>query len=660
MQLSVVIVNYNVRYFLEQALLSVRRAMTGMEVEVFVVDNNSQDGSVAMVRKRFPWVELIANQDNPGFSIANNQAIRRARGKYVLLLNPDTVVAEDTFRKCYEFCERGHVVWGGGPKRKSGAGLGGTVGALGVRMIDGTGRFLPESKRGLPTPWVAFTKAFGLAKLFPKSRRFGQYHLGYLGEREINPVTVLAGAFMWVRKSAIDEVGLLDETFFMYGEDIDWSYRIEQGGYTNYYFPETSIIHYKGESTKRGSLNYVRVFYQAMIIFARKHFTGSQAKLLVGMMQAAVYLRALLTVLANTWRALRFSLVDGVGVYIGLRVIKHLWASYHFGDPSYFAETINYVHFPGYTLLWLACVFLSGGYERPYDLGRLLKSLGVGTLVLFAIYGLLPEYYRPSRALLLLGAAWAATWMLLVRTVSHLVAYRNLNFTTDRPARLLIVGSVAETDRALSLLQRAGARRNYLGRIAVGEERKTIDAVGQRSNLLELVELYRAGELLFCSRDLSYQQIEAWMSALGPAVRYQILPEASNSIIGSQGKDRLGTLYTVDVRYQLDEPVHRRAKWLFDRGVALLALLLLPLHIWFSWSTRFSPRNILKVLLGRKTWVGYASKPSVTERLPALRPGVITTVGSRGAVGEETQKHLDALYARDYHVGLDFRRLFLQ
>ena len=650
MQLTVVIVNYNVRYFLEQALLSVRRAMAGMEVEVFVVDNNSLDGSPAMVRERFPWVELIVNTDNPGFSVANNQAIRRARGEYVLLLNPDTVVAEDTFRKCYDFCE-GEV---------AGARNGGEVGALGVRMIDGTGTFLPESKRGLPTPWVAFTKAFGLAKLFPKSRRFGNYHLGYLGEHDTNPVTVLAGAFMWVRKSAIDEVGLLDETFFMYGEDIDWSYRIEQGGYTNYYFPETTIIHYKGESTKRGSLNYVRVFYQAMIIFAQKHFTGSQAKLLVWMMQAAVYLRAFLTVLANAWRALKFPLVDGIGIYIGLRVIKHLWASYHFGDPDYFAEVINYVHFPGYTALWLTCVFLSGGYEKPYDLGRLLKSLGVGTLVLFAVYGLLPEYYRPSRALLLLGAAWAATWMLLVRAASHLVAYRNLNFTTDRPARLLIVGTPSETNRALSLLQRAGARRNYLGRIAVGEEQVGDNAVGRVENLLDLVDLYRVGELLFCSSDLSYLQITQWMSALGPKLRYQILPETSSSIIGSQGKDRQGTLYTVDVRYQLDEPVHRRAKWLFDRGVALLALLLTPLHIWVSFQSRFRLANIFSVLLGRKTWVGYASSTSATRSLPILKPGVITTAGTREAVAQETLRHLDVLYARDYHVGLDFRQLFLR
>ncbi|MEM6769214.1 MAG: glycosyltransferase, partial [Bacteroidota bacterium] len=182
MDLSVIIVNYNVQYFLEQALLSVERAQQGLDVEVWVVDNNSVDDSVQMVRDRFPWVKLIANPNNPGFSVANNQAIRQATGKHVLLLNPDTVVEEFTFQRCLDFMEQ-HPDCGG----------------LGVRMIDGRGQFLPESKRGLPTPWVAFTKAFGLARLFPRSRRFGHYHLGYLAEHETHPVEVLAGAFMWMR-----------------------------------------------------------------------------------------------------------------------------------------------------------------------------------------------------------------------------------------------------------------------------------------------------------------------------------------------------------------------------------------------------------------------------------------------------------------------------
>ena len=640
-QLSIVIVNYNVRYFLEQCLLSVERATEGMDTETWVVDNNSADGSVELVRRRFPWVQLIANTDNPGFSVANNQALRRARGKYVLLLNPDTVVQEDTFRRCYAFAET-H------PR----------IGGLGVTMIDGSGRFLPESKRGLPTPWVAFTKAFGLARLFPRSRRFNHYHLGYLPADETHRIEVLAGAFMWMRVSALDEVGLLDEAFFMYGEDIDLSYRLLKGGYENYYLPDTRIIHYKGESTKRGSLNYVRVFYQAMIIFARKHFAGSQARLLVWMMQLAVYLRAVLTVASNFWQRLRFPLIDAVGIYLGLRVLKRLWSAYHFGDPDYFPQTIHYVHFPAYVLLWTGSIFLGGGYDRPFDYGRLLRSLAVGTLLLLAIYGLLPEEFRPSRALLVLGAAWATVWTLGVRAMASTLVYGSIGPSHER--RLIIVGGSAETQRTLSLLQRAGATRNYLGRIAPtgepwGGAAGAEESIGSAERLDTLARLYRVEELIFCSADLDNAAIQGWMTRLGPEVQYRILPEASGSIIGSHRRDQRGTLYTIDVNLRISDPTYRRGKWLFDRLGAVVLLLLSPLLVWFVRNKGGLFRNAVGVLLGRWSWVGYHPDDPQRELLPRLRPGVLWPGVGAAELDADTLHHLNLLYARDYGVGEDWR-----
>jgi len=261
-KLSVIIVNYNVQHFLEQCLYSVKKATKNLAVEVIVVDNASVDGSVEMLKEKFGDVKLIENTKNVGFSAANNQAINKATGEYILLLNPDTVIEEETFNKVIAFMES-HP----------------EAGALGVKMIDGTGNFLPESKRALPTPEVAFYKIFGLAALFPSSKRFGKYHLTYLPVDEINQVEVLSGAFILFRKVALDKTGLLDETFFMYGEDIDISYRITQAGYKNYYFPETRIIHYKGESTKKSSVKYVIIFYNAMRIFAQKHFSKKNARL---------------------------------------------------------------------------------------------------------------------------------------------------------------------------------------------------------------------------------------------------------------------------------------------------------------------------------------------------------------------------------------------
>ena len=252
--LSIVIVNYNVCGFLEQCLLSLADAVKEMPHEIFVVDNASTDGSDTYIPRRFPQVKYIYNTGNVGFARANNQAMALSSGRYVLLLNPDTVVGESVLSEACRFLDD-HP----------------DAGALGVKMLDGDGRFLPESKRGFPSPWVSFCKIFGLAKMFPRSPRFGRYHLRYLDENEINRVDVLSGAFMLLRRSTLDRCGLLDEQFFMYGEDIDLSYRMTLTGRHNYYLP-LRIIHYKGESTKTESLRYVRIFYQAMLIFLRKHY----------------------------------------------------------------------------------------------------------------------------------------------------------------------------------------------------------------------------------------------------------------------------------------------------------------------------------------------------------------------------------------------------
>ncbi len=255
-KLSVVIVNYNVKYFLEQCLCSVQAATTGFDVEIWVVDNASTDGSVDYLRPLFPNVKFIENDDNPGFAKANNQALRKCRGEYVLLLNPDTIVGDSLRTLCCFMDEHPEA------------------GGVGVKMINAHGVFLPESKRSFPSPRVSFCKLFGLSKLFPRSRRYASYSLPYLNENEQHSVEVLSGAFMLLRHEALDKIGLLDESFFMYGEDIDLSYRMILNGYTNYYLPER-ILHYKGESTKYADKKYLDAFYAAMLIFYKKYYPHS-------------------------------------------------------------------------------------------------------------------------------------------------------------------------------------------------------------------------------------------------------------------------------------------------------------------------------------------------------------------------------------------------
>ncbi len=283
MKLSVVIVNYKVKYFLEQCLRSVEAASQGIATEVIVVDNASHDGSVEYLRERFPNITLIAGKENIGFARANNLAIERSRGEYILLLNPDTIVTEETFARFIEFMDSTP-----------------DAGGCGAYMLHTDGNFALESRRGLPTPFVAFCKMSGLAAIFPKSRTFGRYYMRYLDKEQASRIEIMSGAFMFLRRKAIEKTGLLDETFFMYGEDIDLSYRILKSGYSNYFLPER-ILHYKGESTEKSSYRYVHTFYRAMQLFFKKHY--SHYSLLVSLpITLAIWTRAMLAYAGNQLR----------------------------------------------------------------------------------------------------------------------------------------------------------------------------------------------------------------------------------------------------------------------------------------------------------------------------------------------------------------------
>ncbi len=641
MQLSVVIVNYNVRYFLEQALNAVRRASEGLSVEVFVVDNNSVDDSVAMVREKFPEAIVVANRENVGFSRANNQAIEMAKGEFVLLLNPDTVVEESTFHRCLSFM-RAHPDCGG----------------LGVKMIDGKGNFLPESKRGFPSPAVAFYKTFGLSRLFPRSRVFNRYHLGYLSPDETHSVEVLSGAFMLMPKKVLDEIGLLDETFFMYGEDIDLSYRILKAGYKNYYFADTCIIHYKGESTKKGSLNYVRTFYQAMIIFARKHFSGGNARLFVLMLQAAIWFRAGITLLSNAAKMAWLPLLEALLVFGGLLFVRDTWAAFRFNDPDYFLPSLWYFNFPLYVALWTGAVYLNGGYDDRRNLRGLLRGLTLGTVLIAAVYGFLDSSLRSSRMLILLGAAWATIATVGLRTLLSFLFDRELLPDGKRRKNLVVVGGEPETERVLRLLQKAQVEVNFIGSVSTGAEqadRRPQGVLGQLYQLSEISDLYRVEEIIFCSKDLPAQDIIRWMARLGPFIDYKILPEGSLSIIGSNSKNTAGDLYTIDICFAIAQPAQVRNKRFLDMAVSLAVLCFFPVFLLLGKKSRKLLSESFRVLFGKKTWVGYCPLPDAQATLPRLRPGVFTPAHAAAQWPDDpaTLERLNFLYAKDYSPGID-------
>ncbi|MFM2206742.1 MAG: hypothetical protein RL213_717 [Bacteroidota bacterium] len=639
MKLSVVIVNYNVKYFLEQCLRSVEKAVNGMEAEIFVVDNNSVDGSVEMVQQKFPGVRLIANKDNKGFSKANNQAILASTGEYVLLLNPDTVVEEDTFLKAVGFMDRN-------PE----------AGGLGVKMIDGSGRFLPESKRGLPTPSVAFYKIFGLSLLFPRSRTFGRYHLGYLSPDEIHEVDVLAGAFMLMRRAALDKTGLLDEAFFMYGEDIDLSYRIQQSGYRNYYFPETKIIHYKGESTKKSSVNYVFVFYNAMIIFAKKHFSPSNASLFSFFIRIAIYLRATMAVLQRLFRKALLPTLDFILLYAGMIVLKGYWST---AVKVYYPGIFTYLVLPAYVLTWLVAVRLNAGYDQPIRFGKVTRGVVSGTVFILVVYALLPEQYRFSRALLLMGAAWSIAGMTLLRFLLHFLFPKRFLLSTDAKKKLLIVGNQDEGSRVLSLLKMSGTQHNFLGFAGAETGSQKNDSPEYRQFLLggadklpEMVEVFAPDEIIFCAKDLSSQDIIRYMSGIsGRDVEFKIAPPESLFIIGSSSIDDPGEMYVIDIN-SIGRTANRRNKRLFDVTVSLILLLLSPVLLFFQQHPAGLLPNLFAVLAGRKTLVGFSAGLAGRESLPHLAEGILDpSDGVRGVRPDEaTLQRLNALYAKDYQV----------
>lgn len=638
MKLSVIIVNYNVKYFLEQCLQSVHKAIQNIDAEVFVVDNNSVDRSVEMVGEKFPWVKLIANKKNTGFSVANNQAMRQAKGEYFLLLNPDTIVEEDTFEKCIAFMDKTP-----------------NAGGLGVKMVDGKGKFLPESKRSLPTPSVAFYKIFGLSSLFPKSKRFGSYHLGHLPEDETNEADILAGAYMLIRKEALDKVGLLDETFFMYGEDIDLSYRLVKGGYKNYYFPETRIIHYKGESTKKGSLNYVFIFYKAMIIFAKKHFSSKNAWIFSVLINLAIYLRAFLSITRRFLNKIALPLFDSAVIFAGMIYLKNYWEVNHrYIEGGTYPAIFWQAVIPSYIIIWLGINKLSGVYDKPFKLSKLVRGTLYGLISLLAIYALLPEAWRFSRALILLGSMWSGVSILLSRSLFKLLKLKSFQWGEQTHKRFLIIGSEEECIRVFNLLQQTEIKSGFIGFI---HENKTLQHhdlyVGQLDQLEEAVNIYAIDELIFCSKDLSAQKIISHMSIIDQHdLDFKIAPEESMYVIGSNSINTQGELYAFELS-SINKPENIRNKRLFDIVSSLILLIFFPIIVPLTGSVIGLLKNILSVLFGIKSWVSYHHLGK-KDALPKIKNGILNPVSHINKEQSElTLFKLNMLYAKEYRLKND-------
>lgn len=604
-----------------------------------MVDNNSVDGSVDLVKQKFPQVKLIVNTTNTGFSVANNQAIKQAQGNYILLLNPDTVVQEDTFEKVISFMNE-H------PK----------AGGLGIKMVDGKGNFLPESKRGLPTPWVAFYKIFGLAKLLPNSKKFGQYHLTFLDKDQTHEVDILSGAFMMLRKTVLDKIGLLDETFFMYGEDVDLSYRITQAGYKNYYFAGSSIIHYKGESTKKSSVNYVIVFYKAMAIFARKHFSDNGAGAYIFFIYMAIYLRAFAAIVTRFVKQLFFPAIDFICILLSLYAIKNVYELNFKLYPNFYSSNILRIAFPVYTLVWMFFSYLSGGYDQPLKLKRIIRGVLTGSAFILIIYSLLPEYYRFSRALILFGTASTCVIYIALRIIYSIAGIKQFKLNADAEQKYIaIIGDEEEFNRVSDLLKQTSIKPHFIGFVSnEANGVKNPNYIGNFTQIDEVIEVHKINEVIFCAKNISSQNIiNKMLSLVAKDIEFKIAPPESLSIIGSNSIDTAGELYVIDLN-NVAKPENKRKKRLLDLAVSGVLLLFFPVVMIFQKRPGNFILNSLKVFFAANTWVGYGN--TIRKDLPAIKPSVLTPADEFESNTSGEKFNLLLLnYSKEYKAENDLR-----
>lgn len=634
MQLSVIIVNYNVRFFLEQCLHSVQKAMSSLQGEIIVIDNASKDGSRSYLEPLFPDINFIWNAENTGFARANNQALQFAKGDFILFLNPDTIVPEDCFNKCLNFFER-HP----------------DAGAIGVRMLDGKGSFLPESKRSFPSPVISFYKLSGLTRLFPRSRIFGKYHLGYLDEHANHEVNVLAGAFMFIRKDVALQIGGFDEQFFMYGEDIDLSYRIQKTihpvtgeHYKNYYLSETSILHFKGESTKKGSLNYVRMFYLAMSQFVQKHYSSSRAGMFHVLIRSAIWGRAFISLIRQFIQKTGIALTDGVLICFMFWLSMEIWKESVKKDTIY-DPLLVYPSFTGFSLLFITISYYTGLYQKKFSFRDLWKS-GLSMLViLLAVYSLLPESIRFSRGIVILGSLMSLAGLFVWRKI--LLGLEILEPSShEKEQYTLVVGSVQDAGVIADLTTHAGQTSTVKGIVSYTEEPNTLGTI---RDLLPIVNATPVRELIFCESDrITFSDIIGYYQQMPKHIKLRIHASGSRSIIGSDSKFFSGEAIG-GVNYRLSMPVNRRLKRLLDVIASVLLLLILPFHFLFNPYPFRLLKHIWLVIINQRTWVGYGGVAQTN--LPPLPQSVLSPAGlprSKNQLPDEAQHKANEWYAQQY------------
>lgn len=654
LDISVIIVNYNVRDFLHQALVSLQKALRGIRSEILVVDNASDDDSAGMIRQRFPHVRLIVNSSNLGFAKANNIALSRARGRFLLLINPDTLVQEDTIKVMLKFF-RTHP----------------ECGLAGCKILNPDGSFQSSCRRGFPTPWVALTRMFGLSRLFPATKLFGKYNLTYLSVDETYPVDAVSGSFMMVRKEAVKHVGGLDEDFFMYGEDIDWCYRIRRAGWQVYYVHTTQIIHYKGESTKRSNLDEIKTFYKAMHLFVKKHFRYPSFFSLI--LRSSIALVSFAAILTSVVRPLKVALVDYVCLIASLLIAEYTRRGTILQYPGYAYPIIFIIP----AVIVIGTMYAAGVYtRRRMSVSRSLVAVMLGYVIIAALTAFFKSYAF-SRWIIgisgILCTLFIPGWRLVLRLRGKAAIHgrgtlsgkRTLIVGTGRDARQLLRKLRTTVDKRYDVVGFIGNTHNQIGRKV-----HDIPIVGTLENVGKIIKEEKISDVIFAPHAFSYKQI---LSVIGRShewtVNFHLVPTTMEVMVGKATVDTLDNLPLVQIAYNINKPLHQFSKRIFDITLAgLLFVTVYPIFRLSSGAGQTKKDGFLSqlpgVLKGTMSCVG----PSVRESTLSQQNGDLLFLGKPGLSGlaqlqrerRLTEKEIDQYnlyYARNQSILLDIEIL---
>ncbi|AFN73539.1 glycosyl transferase family 2 [Melioribacter roseus P3M-2] len=651
--LSIIIVNYNVKEFLLNLLESIRKASDNLSIETIVVDNASEDGSVEAIQTKFPEVILIANEKNLGFGAANNIALEKARGKYLLLLNPDTIVKEDTFRKMIDFFDKNP-----------------NAGIAGCKVLNPDGTLQLACRRSFPGPWTSFTKVMGLSSLFPKSKLFARYNLTFLDENQTYEVDAVSGAFMMLRREVYEKIGGFDPQFFMYGEDLDLCYRTQQAGYKVYYVHSTEIFHYKGESTKRSSIDETKYFYDAMHLFVKKHLSSSF--IVQGILRLAIFVRKLIA-FANVYKLILLSvLFDFILMSGAVYLAEKIYANEHWlGFPGYAKPWVYFIP----ALLQIFISAAAGAYKKnALSVLRSLIALVYGLIILSALTYFFKQFAF-SRAVVLITYGFSFITFSLWRIILKVSTGLGL-VSESRKARTLIVASPAKAaelasklkSNIVSLYQVTGfisTDRKKIGDVVGGYR-----VIGSLDNLRKVIAEHKIEKVIFSSDEINYDQIfYAVSESQGLNVDFMVSGKELDYLVGKSSVTMLEDLPLLKINYNISSFGHRITKLIFDKILSLIFILLL-IYPFIYLAEKFRKGKgskgdfsnfvlqIPQVLKGRKSFVG-PKKSSYYGDLYVGKPGLtgLWYVENINPDDEVELKSLDLFYAKNQNIWLDLEIL---